>query len=227
MEVYRKEIKYIISIQDFYRLRKQLENYIKPDKHSGDTGYTVRSLYFDSYNDRDLFDVLDGLYDKRKIRLRIYSMNDSNVKLEYKCKSGSDSRKLTLLISKEEALSMVNGDYSFLLGKNEQLALKLYSRLNIGAYRPSIIVDYKRLAYTYTPNDVRITFDSNINSSRITSGLFDPNAAWQPVMSPGIGVLEVKYNGFLFDHLKKIIEAIDSLPTSNSKYANSRLYSGF
>ena len=227
MEVYRKEIKNVISVQDFFRLRKYLEYYIEADKYSGDTGYTVRSLYFDSYNDRDLFDVLDGLHDKRKIRLRIYSVNDSNVKLEYKCKSGSDSRKFALLISREEALSMVEGDYSFLLGKKDPLALQLYSRLNIGAYRPTIIVDYKRLAYTYLPNDVRITFDSSITSSPITSGLFDSNAAWQPVMPPGIGVLEVKYNEFLFEYLKKAIEEVDSLPTSNSKYANSRLFSDF
>lgn len=227
MDVYRKEIKYVISVQDFYHMRKHLECYIKPDKHSGDTGYMVRSLYFDSYNDKDLFDVLYGLKDKRKIRLRIYSMSDSSVKLEYKCKSGSDSRKLSLSIPKEEALRMADGDYSFLLEKEDPLAVKLYSRLKTQGYRPAIIVDYNRLAYMYMPNDIRITFDSNIKASRITSGLFDQNVAWQPVMEPGVGVLEVKYNGFLFSHLKQTIEDIDSLPASSSKYANSRLVSAF
>lgn len=227
LEKYRREIKYIISVQDFYRLRSYLECYLKPDEHSGDTGYTVRSLYFDSHNDRDLFDVLDGLMEKRKIRLRIYSVDSSSVKLEYKCKSGDKGRKMALTISREEALRMTAGDYSFLLSKRDSLAIKLYARLKTGAYRPKIIVDYNRLAYVYTPNDIRITFDSNINASLITSGLFDQNVAWKPIMEPGIGVLEVKYNGFLFGHLRKAIESLDSMSTSSSKYANSRIACDF
>jgi hypothetical protein len=82
LDKYRREIKYVISVTDFYRLRSYLESYLKPDEYSGETGYTVRSLYFDSYNDRDLFDVLDGLMEKRKIRLRIYSGDSSSAKLE-------------------------------------------------------------------------------------------------------------------------------------------------
>lgn len=227
LEKYRREIKYIISVQEFYRLRNYLESYLRPDEHSGETGYTVRSLYFDAYNDRDLFDVLDGLMEKRKIRLRIYSIDSLSAKLEYKCKSGDIGRKMKLTISREEALRMIDGDYSFLLEKKDSLAIKLYSRLKTGGYRPKIIVDYNRLAYVYTPNDIRITFDSNINASLITSGFFDQSLAWIPIMKPGIGVLEVKYNGFLLGHLKKAIELIDTLPTSSSKYANSRVTCDF
>ena len=227
LESYRREVKYIISVSDFYRLRNYLECYLKPDEYSSDTGYRVRSLYFDSYSDRDLFDVLDGLMEKRKIRLRIYSVDSTSAKLEYKCKSGVDSTKMTLILTREEALRMAEGDYGFLLAKSDYLAVKLYTRLKTGGYRPKVIVDYNRLAYIYSPNDIRITFDSNISASLITSGLFDENAAWKPVMQPGVGVLEVKYRGLLFGHLKKAIESIDSLPNASSKYVISRISSGF
>lgn len=223
LDKYRREIKYIISVNDFYRLKNYLEAYLKPDEHSGECGYTVRSLYFDSHNDRDFFDVVDGLMEKRKIRLRIYSLDSQKVKLEYKCKSGVDGRKMSMTISREEALRMAEGDYSFLLAKRDFFATKLYARLKTGGYRPKIIVDYNRVAYLYTPNDTRITFDSNINASIISSGFFEKDAARKPIMEPGIGVLEVKYNGFLFGHLKKALEAIDTLTTSSSKYANSRI----
>lgn len=227
LEKYRREIKYIISVKDFYRLKGNLECYIEPDKYSGNTGYPVRSLYFDSHQDRDLFDVLDGLMEKRKIRLRIYSVDSSSVKLEYKCKFNGEGRKMSLIISKKEALRMADGDYSFLLLKKVPLAIKLYSRLKTGGYRPKIIVDYNRIAYVYNPNDVRITFDNNIKASLITSSFFSQNVSWVPIMKPDMGVLEVKYNGFLFGHLKRTIESIDSLATSNSKYANSRIICDF
>ena len=165
--------------------------------------------------------------EKRKIRLRIYSVDSSCVKLEYKCKSGDNGRKTTMIISRAEAIRMLEADYSFLLAKRDPLATELYLRLKTGGYRPKIIIDYNRIAYVYTPTDIRITYDSNINSSLITSGFFDQNIAWIPILQPEIGVLEVKYNDFLFGHLKKALESVDILSTSSSKYANSRLVSDF
>lgn len=228
-EVYRREVKYIISIEDFYCLRKQLEHLIEPDEYSGLGGYMVRSLYFDSCHDNDLRDVLDGLEEKSKIRLRIYSTDDSDasVKLEYKCKYGADSRKLTLNLSRDEATHLAQGDYSQLLNKGDPLAVRLYGRLKTGAYQPKVIIEYNRMAYVYLPNNTRITFDSNVYSSSVVSAFFNSKVPGQPVLFPGIGVLEVKYNGFLFGHLRKTLDDIDSLALSNSKYAIGRLVSHF
>jgi len=187
----------------------------------------VRSLYFDSCYDTDLFDVLDGLEDKSKIRLRIYSTDDVDVKLEHKFKMGADSLKQTFNLSKEEAMRITAGDYGLLLDKEDPLALKLYTRLKMGAYRAKIIIQYRRMAYVYLPNNTRITFDDNVTSSSIVSAFFEKEISRQPVLPPGIGVLEVKYNGFLFGHLRKTLDAIDSHASSNSKYAIGRLVSHF
>ncbi len=110
---YRKEIKYALSQVDFLRLRKTLENYMEYDTFSGINGYKVRSLYFDSIDDRDLYDKLDGTMEKRKVRLRIYSYDAPTANLEYKCKSGSDSIKRKLKITRAEAQMMINCDYDF------------------------------------------------------------------------------------------------------------------
>jgi hypothetical protein len=83
------------------------------------------------------------------------------------------------------------------------------------------------MAYVYKPNDIRITFDSSINASLVTSGFFDDNIPWKPVILPATGVLEVKYRGFLFGHLKKAIGLINTLPQSSSKYVTSRVMSEF
>lgn len=227
IEKYRREEKYIISVKDFYHLQGYLQCYLKRDENFGDRGYSVRSLYFDSYNDKDLFDVLNGQMEKRKIRIRTYSLDATMVKLEYKCKSGVDGIKKVVTISREEALSMTRGDYGFLITKGDPLAIKLYSRLKTGGYRPKILIEYNRKAYIYSSNNIRITFDSNLRASLITSAFFDDNVAWQHIMEPGLGILEVKYNGFLLGHLKKAIESIDSLSTASSKYARSRISCDF
>ncbi len=124
-EVFRKELKYPISLLDFYRLRKRLECFVQPDPHSGNTGYRVRSLYFDSDGDRDLFDALDGNMEKRKIRLRFYPPDIGYIRLEYKCKSGSDGIKRSIRLNKEDAQRIMRGDYLPLMDLQEPLAVEL------------------------------------------------------------------------------------------------------
>ncbi|MEF9839850.1 MAG: polyphosphate polymerase domain-containing protein [Lachnospiraceae bacterium] len=223
LDVYRKEIKYIISFIDYIRVQNYIGAYIHPDPYTGHNGYNVRSLYFDSEHDGDMQDVLDGLFEKSKLRLRVYTPQDKKVKLELKQKAGSDGRKQTLWITREEAQQMIHTNYSFLLDKGEPLAVQCYKRLTLGAYRPKVIVEYNRFAYVYTNNNIRITFDRNVTSCPIVEDFLRPAFAERLLMPSDLGVLEVKYDGFLPTPLKQALEPIDRLATSNSKYLQARL----
>ena len=52
---------------------------------------------------------------------------------------------------------MEQGDASFLLEYETDLAMRLYFRITQGCYRPKTIIDYQRLAFAYPAGDVRIT----------------------------------------------------------------------
>lgn len=221
--VYRKEIKYPISLLDFALMRKRLECYVQPDKHSGEYGYQVRSVYFDSNRDKDLFDTLDGNMDKRKIRIRIYPPNRDNINLEYKCKSGTDGVKRSIKISREDAKNMLSGNYTFLMGLQDPLAHELYARMTLEGYHPRVIVEYNRLAYTYPVSNTRVTFDSSVSASYVVDSFFDENSGMIPIMQPDMGVLEVKYDNFLVGILKEVVESsVNSMSQANSKYGQSR-----
>ena len=88
--VFRKEIKYLISYREAMILQQKLDGIMERDTHGDHGRYFIRSQYYDSIDDQDLWDNLDGMYEKRKIRLRIYSLSDVTAKLEFKCKNGSD-----------------------------------------------------------------------------------------------------------------------------------------
>lgn len=221
--VYRKEIKYVIALEAYLRLQEQMEALMKRDRYGVRGTYRVRSQYYDSITDQDLQDNLAGVMEKRKIRLRIYSMEDRSVKLEYKCKSGSDGVKHSLTITREEAQLMENHQYGFLLHHSEELAARLYVKMNQNVYRPKTIIDYDRTAYTYPVSDVRITFDTNLRGSVNPYGLFKEAPFTVPLMDAGCGVLEVKYNDFLPSPIKGIVEQIDGLAEASSKYSKSRL----
>ncbi|MGI5849886.1 MAG: polyphosphate polymerase domain-containing protein [Christensenellales bacterium] len=221
-EVFRKEIKYPISVAEFSQLNQRLKFLVQPDPYSGDAGYCVRSLYFDSVKDHDLFDTLDGKMEKRKIRLRFYPPKIDSILLEYKCKSGSDGVKRSIKISKEDALSMMWADYSFLLDYQGPLAHKLYARLMTGGYHPKVIVEYNRMAYVYPVSNTRLTFDSAVRASFVINSFFDETPGMIPAMAPDMGVLEVKYDYFLVGLLKEVLEPVNALAKANSKYAMSR-----
>ena len=222
-KVFRKEIKYIVSHEKAFHLQRHLRNLMDYDSYSGHKGYKVRSLYFDSLNNRDLYDSIDGLMEKRKTRLRIYSHMDQKVKLEYKCKSGSDCKKYSLTIPRLNAMEMMDGNYNYLQKNVEPLARTLYMRLSAGGYLPKTIVDYHRIAFTYPVSNVRIAFDSNVKASFTPYGFFDEWPCLIPVMSRDRVLLEIKYNEFLPGFLKKMVSSIDITSVANSKYSQSRL----
>lgn len=221
-QIYRKELKYVIAEDVYLQIQNMLKTVMEPDAHCRNGQYTVRSQYYDSLTDGDLSDNLDGVMEKRKIRVRIYSTQDRTAKLEYKCKSGSDGLKCTLILTKEEALMMEQNQYDFLLARKEELALRLYTKMTEQVYFPKTIVEYDRTAYLYPVSDVRITFDRNLRGSINPIGMYENNPAYVPLLDAGKGVLEIKYNDFFPSVLKPMLGDIDSVAQAYSKYAVSR-----
>lgn len=222
-QVYRKELKYVISLEKVFRIRNRLSSFLDYDTYSNEEGYIVRSLYFDSINDKDLFDTLYGLNDKHKIRLRIYSVHDQQVKLEWKRKTGSDSHKVTLLITRENAELMINGDYEFLRSMENDQALSIYHILKREAYSPRTIVEYKRVAYVHPISNIRICFDYQLKASLTPFNFFEENIGVLPILSVDQAVLEVKYDDYLPTLIKEVLSPMDELSQANSKYVQARM----
>ncbi len=59
--VLRQEKKFLISQDKMYQLSHQLANIMSMDTHGTSQGYMIRSLYFDSYDDRDYVEKCDGV----------------------------------------------------------------------------------------------------------------------------------------------------------------------
>ncbi len=222
-EVLRKEFKYVISLEKFYRIRRQLETFLSYDKNSPDEGYNVRSLYFDTIDDRDMFDTLYGLFDKKKIRLRIYSIHDKFVKLECKRKMGNDTHKISITISREQAEEMIKGNFDFLIGLDNAEARNMYNILITEGYSAKTIIEYRRIAFVYPVSNTRICFDTDIGASLTPFRFFDENVGFLPLITKDQGVLEVKYDHFLPTLIRDSIAPMDELQIANSKYVQARM----
>ena len=111
-EVLRQEKKYAVNIADGAVLRRHLEPVMHADAHNGPQGYGIRSLYFDTPDDQDFQDKIDGLELRRKIRLRTYSPRSDFAMLEMKQKEGPYQRKRSLRLSREDAQRLCRGGLS-------------------------------------------------------------------------------------------------------------------
>ena len=89
-------------------------------------------------------------------------------------------------------------------------------------YKPVVIIDYRRRAFTYPINDVRITIDYNISCSYEIDKFFEKDLNSIPLLEKNMAILEVKYNDFLPDVIKRVINMSNLEVTSFSKYSTGR-----
>ncbi len=220
--VLRQEKKYLLTYDSFSKNNFYFKKILHEDEHNDSCGYTIRSLYFDTLNDDDFYNKVDGLELRRKIRLRIYSTNDDFAYLELKQKQGNYQEKRSLKISKDDAISLINKKYEVLLKYPDSFAKEMYGIMSTYYYVPKTINQYKRVAYVVKENSIRLTFDKDIRATETSFDLFNPNLLLNPVFNQNLVVFEVKYNGFLLSYVKDIIKNVDLIQTPISKYCLGR-----
>lgn len=228
IDVVRKEKKYIISQTASRKLYHLLSQVLKEDVHNiPNKGYMVRSLYFDTIDDTDYVEKEEGYEYRKKIRLRVYSPNQNSARLEMKEKIGDNQRKRSIIVTKEQALELIEGRYECLLTYENTFALELYHLMMKEVYRPKCVVQYNRKAFYVAENDIRITLDSRIEATECNMDLFSQNINLYPVSNLDDVTLEVKYNGFLLSYVKDLLESCNKMQTSNSKYCLARSVTKF
>ena len=222
LSVYRAENKYILPEDSLSDLKFKLDKLLTRDAHSKEP-YLVRSLYFDSINDIDFNTKLAGTEIRKKIRIRTYDPQMNQCKLEMKQKNGDLQHKISMWITKEDAYGLMKLDYSVLMKyfDENEYAIHFYQTMMLGCYKPVVLVEYDRLAYTYPLNDTRITLDMNIRSSESNFDLFCEKPIYTPVLD-GQTLLEVKYNHKLVSFISNILRRYNLTKISISKYCFGR-----
>ena len=223
LSVYRSEDKYLINRLEVAAIKERLGIILTKDINSGENGYIVRSLYFDSINNIDYSTKLAGTENRKKIRIRVYSPYDTTCKLEVKQKFGSLQHKISITISKEDAIALTNGDYSVLTKyfDHSANAIKIYTIMVMGCYRPVVLIEYDRLAFTHPLYNTRITLDMNVRASESNFDLFSLNPMYTPLMNEGT-ILEVKYNEKLLKTVSDALKPFNLTQVAVSKYVMGR-----
>ena len=224
MRKYRYELKYIITPTMAQILKMRLLAVMDVDSlaNGGTSGYTISSLYFDDLESTAYFEKLDGVLYRTKYRIRVYDYDDSFIRLERKLKHENMTSKDQTKITKSQFYEIINGDISNIRLTNDQLYNEFIKDIRLKSLRPSIIVEYKRLALTYPVSDVRVTFDSEVRSGLYNYDLFSKDLSTYSVLNPDEVILEVKFNDYLPANIGAILTTIPSFRQAVSKFALCR-----
>jgi hypothetical protein len=207
------------------------------DKHQ----YTVRSIYFDTPRFDFYFEKIEGIKNRKKVRLRGYYKEDENniVFFEIKRKYDIPILKFRSPVKYEDAIDMfrsrnINGQVvsSDLFPKGNENSKRFFYQVFSKNLRPVVLIVYEREAYQDKMDDtVRLTFDKNLRSKAYPSidNLFEENKLSQSLS--GKFILEVKFNNHFPHWLNPIIANFSLRKQSASKYViamnSSRVINNF
>lgn len=220
---FRHEMKQVITSADALVLRRRLGIVMQRDEHSRTGSYLISSLYFDNINDKALMEKINGINRREKFRLRCYNDDPSLVFLEKKSKINGLCAKQRCIVDSGEVRSIITSGAMWSPNESSELLNELHMKMTTQGLRPKTIVDYKREAFIYPAGNVRVTLDSRIRTSMHPQDFMDPDRLMLPTRESGI-ILEVKWDEFLPDVIRGIVQPGDARTESFSKYAACRVY---
>jgi len=220
---YRHEWKHEINEMDKRVLLSRLPLIMQKDSHAKGDGYYIRSLYFDSINDKALREKVDGVNHREKFRIRYYNDDLTYITLEKKSKDNGLCAKQMCQITKEEAQKLVDGDFTWLATDKRPLCFELYTKMVLDGIRPKTIVDYKRIPFVYGPGNVRVTIDYDIRTGLSSTDFLNTKTVTMPAGDAPI-ILEVKWDEFLPDIVKDAVALNSRRVSAFSKYEQCRIY---
>ena len=223
---FRHELKYPISVAQRHMLENRLKAILPLDSHAGPEGvYTIRSLYFDDYDDRCLRENENGTDPREKFRIRIYNASTDRISLECKRKERGKTHKESCPLTVEQTKLLMQGKALPDMGSQPPVLRRLTVLMLTRRMRPVVIVEYDRRPYVYPSGNVRITLDENIGSCTQVQRFLDPVIPKRAVQLRGQQLLEVKYDEYLPDHIYRSLQLENLQQTAFSKYAICRKYS--
>ena len=221
---YRYELKFLMNATTAHLLKYRLSLLMDVDEFSKneDGSYYIRSLYFDDIYDKAYYEKVDGLEEREKYRIRFYNFDESYILVEIKGKKGNLGYKEQDRITKEECLLLIDGECDKININNRRVLERFINDIKMKHLVPSVIVDYKRLAFTYPIADVRITFDSDIASGRFNYDFFNKDIMLYNILEDKEVILEVKYNDFLPKMICDLVMDVPAVRIPMSKFALCR-----
>lgn len=224
----RKEIKFLLNIEQYEKLIPFLEKYMCPDKFCvGGKDYGIYNIYYDTPDDFLIRESISKPYYKEKIRLRSYmspASEQDTVFLEIKKKIGGIVNKRRVTLTLKEANDYLL--YGIHPDKQEKyIQRQVFGELDMFIKRypikPKQYISYQRIAYFGKDDKTfRLTFDRQITERRNDLSLSHQSYGNQ-IISTDERLMEVKISDSMPLWLSEQLALLKIYKTSFSKYGRA------
>lgn len=211
----RYEKKYLLTPDDYARIRARLDAYIEPDEFFSST---VCSVYYDTSDYEFIRRSIDAPVYKEKLRLRSYNVprGDDAVFIELKRKFKGLVYKRRVMLPADEARRCLAGELT--LPGNSQIMRELDWFLTSNDVAPSVFIACDREAYrTRDDAELRITFDKSIRSRRTELDL-TAGCHGEELLPPDYVLMEIKLPDAAPMWLAHMLSEDGLFPRGFSKY---------
>ena len=228
----RYEFKYIVGNKYLEPIRQMILPFVELDSNTdeaqGRSHYTVRSIYFDNSNYDFYFEKIEGIKNRKKVRMRGYDQGtpEDVVFLEIKRKFEIPILKYRAPVRFIDALEMfkekhINGHTlnKFGIKNSAENASRFFYQVYAKNLRPVVLVVYEREAYfSKFDQTVRITFDKQLRGMGYPAlnDLYKEDQLTSAMNNNFI--LEVKFNKHFPLWLSPILSRYSLKRQSASKY---------
>lgn len=221
----RYENKYLLDSEAYYKFYDQLLEYMELDEfNKKHEFYSITNLYYDTAHNTLIRNSLAKPKYKEKLRLRAYGVPNQDTKVYLEIK-----KKVFGLVNKRRTSLKLNEAYDFVATgvepelqdyMNKQVIEEIKYFLTQYDLQPKVYLSYDRKALFCKNNrDLRITFDTNIQSRRYDLKL-EHGPYGEPLLEPGQWLMEVKAEKTIPVWLAKMLSEHQMYRTSFSKYGN-------
>ncbi len=222
----RFELKYVVDALRAKAFMSDLLPFVKPDPHgSGEGFYRVTSLYYDSPDFRFYREKIDGLRNRRKLRIRIYpwpGLPDSGrAWVEIKRRTDRTVQKTRLEMDLESARALCAGelDPDALEAGERAAAWEVRSLVEAFRLGPACVISYLRRAFVGGEYDegLRVTFDTDL-TARAHALDVEAGLRGRRFLHPSSCILEVKIDDKAPRWIANLLAAHDFSMMRISKY---------
>ncbi len=224
----RKEIKFMLSVEQYEALLEEIHKYMEPDKYCvGGKEYGIYNIYYDTPDDYLIRESIAKPYYKEKIRLRSYfspAEPGDKVFLEIKKKVGGivTKRRVTMTLAEADAYIQ---QHQKPMDMSKYLQKQIFSELDVFLAHypvaPKQYISYQRSAFFGKEDkDFRLTFDRQITERRYDLSLSMPSYGAQ-IIAPNQRLMEVKIAGAMPLWLSQKLAELQIYKMSFSKYGKA------
>ena len=221
----RFELKYLVSHRQMNGVLRAIAPYVRADANwENAQGYPIHSIYWDNDEWTLFWEKIEGLKDRRKLRIRLYGRVDYGfVEIKHRVDRTLQKRRARLPLDviyrtfRGEDGELESGIALDDAVVGEAMYLRYRYRL-----RPRMAISYRWRAFfgRFDP-DLRITCDTRIQYHTSDTDITRPFETGTYVVDPRISVLEMKFNDRVPDWLIRLVETHGLEMTRLSKYCSA------